>query len=102
MRDPLARESNALCHTNFGSVLVYLEEHPGLRSGDRLHRWLCSLPRTAPEPWYLHSVVVCEIGALPELLSQATALINLIRDEYSDIGLTFKLISFLGYSTIAD
>ncbi|MDB9518488.1 hypothetical protein PN466_16205 [Roseofilum reptotaenium CS-1145] len=46
---PLARENNALCHTNFGPVLAYLEEHPGWRSGDRLHGWLSSLPRIAPE-----------------------------------------------------
>ena len=59
--------------TNFGPVLAYLEEHRDYDGPIVYALWLCSEPRAAPEPAYSHPVVVCERGALSELLSQATA-----------------------------
>ncbi|MBC6480614.1 MAG: hypothetical protein GDA56_25470 [Hormoscilla sp. GM7CHS1pb] len=59
--------------TNFGPVLAYLEEHRDYDGLIVYTLWLCPLPRTAPESADSHSVVVCERGALPELLSQSTA-----------------------------
>ena len=59
--------------TNFGPVLAYLEEYRDYDGPIVYTLWLCPLPRAAPESAYSYCVVVCERGALSELLSQSTA-----------------------------